>query len=224
MLTDEAKALGVGFDGEKFVVQHGDQVYRYSALEHAMLYAKRQAEKGISVRYTGELNQEEGTPEVDSDEEQARNKAKQRAQEETQRQFKGLDALQSAKIARQVTASFNATEILELLNFFESTAQLYDAVCASHAKLEPEYRRAILTWFADNTELQPKTISESAALEDIVNRAMNQGLSAICKSDTLVAHLASHHPTDKAQASVKASQVGKIEKVRSWKEISGDSK
>lgn len=224
MLTDEAKALGVGFDGEKFVVQSGDQVYRYSALEHAVIYAKRQAEQGISVRYTGELNQEEGTPEVDSDEEQARNKADQREQEATRRQLEGLDALESAKIARQVTASFDATEILELLDFFESTAQLYEAVRGSHAKLEPEYRKAVLAWYADNTELEPKTISESVALEDIVNRAINQGLSAICKSDNLVALLASHHPSDQAQASVKASQVGKIEKVRSWREISADSK
>lgn len=228
MLTDEAKALGVGFDGEKFVVQHGDQVYRYSALEHAMLYAKRQAEKGISVRYTGALNQEECTIAADNDEVQVQaarlKEDERRAAEELRLKIESLDALESAKIASHVTASFNATEILELLAFFESTAQLYDAVRASHAKLEPEYRKAILAWYADNTGLQSETLSQSAAVEEIVARAMKQGLSAICKSEVLSSHLGSHHKAGGVYGPGESGQIGKIEKGRSWREISAEGK
>ena len=38
-LTDEHKALGISFDGEKYTVAG----YRYTALEHAVIYARKQA-------------------------------------------------------------------------------------------------------------------------------------------------------------------------------------
>jgi hypothetical protein len=210
VLTDEARALGVVFDGEKFVVQHGDEVYRYSVLHHAVYYAQRQAEKGISVRYTG-------VPFLTQDD-------KRRAEEEIRRQIDSLDPLQSAKIAKQVKAKFDTAEILDLIDFFDSADQLHAAVSRSHEKLEPAYRRAILDWYTDNTELHADSLSDSAEIQDVVVRCMNQGLSAIFKSEALKAHLGTHHPSGQAEASHPHSQVGTIAKGRSWKEISADGK
>ena len=215
MLTDEAKDLGIGFDGDKFVVEHSGLTYRYPKLSDAMNYARILAEEGVSVFYTG--NQARTEEEQVADD-------KRRAQAELTKQIESLDPLESAKIARQVSARFDASEILDLLNFFESTSQLYDAVCSSHAKLEPEYRKAVLTWYISNTGVPPDALSESAEAQAIVLRCMNQGLSAICKSEALGSHLESHHKAGRVHGLGKNGQMGKIEKGRSWREISAEGK
>ena len=228
MLSDEATDLGVGFDGEKFVVEHSNKRYRYDQLSDAIKYARWLAEKGIAPRFTGELIGSKDTLETGGHtgltHEEEQEEARRVAEQETRRQIESLDALDSARIASQMITKFDAKEILELLTFFESTAQLYEAVRGSHAKLEPDYRRAILAWYAENTELQPEIVSESELVKDIITRAINQGLSAICKSAPLAEHLENHHPTDNSHSTAAVSRVGTIEKVRSWKEISRTTK
>lgn len=226
MLSDEAKALGVQFDGEKFTVQHGDLRYRYAKVEDALKYARDLHKRGIPVLRTAELAEEEAAMESAGEEQAVRERLegdrRRRVEEETRRQIESLDPLESAKIARQVTIGFDSTEILDLLNFFESTSQLYEAVKGSHSKLEPEYRKAIMAWYADNTELQADLLSESI-VQEVVTRTINQGLSAICKSEALNVHLGVHRAMTESQSSHGAGQVLKIEKVRSWKELSADS-
>ena len=88
MLTDEAKDLGIGFDGEKFVVEHSGLTYRYPKLSDAMNYARILAEEGVSVFYTGKQAQAE--------EEQADDK--RRAQAEVAKQIESLDPLNQPKL------------------------------------------------------------------------------------------------------------------------------
>ena len=57
------------------------------------------------------------------------------AEDEIRHQIKEFGQIESAKIARHVTAAFDATEVLELIDFFESQAQLHEAVIECHAKL-----------------------------------------------------------------------------------------
>ena len=133
-----------------------------------------------------------------------------------------LDALSSAKIAKSVISKFDLSEVLEVLDFFDSEAQLFEAVRSSHAELEPAYRKAIMTWYSDNTELQPDTLNEFSEIHDFVARCMNQGLSAICKSEALKPYLGTYHSTEESHTSHNGSEVGKIEKGRSWREISAD--
>ena len=214
MLTDEAKDLGIGFDGEKFVVEHSGLTYRYPKLSDAVNYARHLAEEGVRVFYTGDQAQAKEEEKVADD--------KRRAQAQVTKQVESLDPLESAKIAKQVSARFDASEILDLLSFFESTSQLYDAVCSSHAKLKPEYEKAVLTWYTTNTDLTADALSESAEVQAIVLRCINQGLSAICKSEALSSHLESHHKSGGIHGLGKHGQMGKIEKGRSWREISSE--
>ncbi|MDC3016062.1 hypothetical protein OA010_04545 [Luminiphilus sp.] len=200
---------------KKFVVEHSGLTYRYPKLSDAMRYALILAEEGVSVFYTGKQAQAEEEQVADD---------KRRAQAEVAKQIESLDPLESAKIARQVSAGFGVSEILDLFSFFESTSQLYDAVCSSHAKLEPEYRKAVLTWYADNTDIPADALSESAEVQAVVLRCMNQGLSAICKSEALSSHLESHHTAGGIHGLGNSGQMGKIEKGRSWREISAEGK
>lgn len=147
---------------------------------------------------------------------------KRQAEERAQRQIESLGQLQSAKIARQVTASFDVSEILDVIDFFESPDQLYKAVEECHAKLEPKYRQDIIAWFLENTDLESNQLEESTAVDKIVARCMHQGLSAVCKTDALSKHLRDHKPSSRSGPNVQNAGPGRIEKRRSWKEISAE--
>ncbi|MDC3016061.1 hypothetical protein OA010_04540, partial [Luminiphilus sp.] len=126
------------------------------------------------------------------------------------------------KIARQVTAGFDASEILELIDFFESQSQLYEAIAESHAKLEPDYRQEILSWCLENTSLQIDQLENSEAVNKVVTRCMHQGLSAVCKSSALSEHLAEYKPPSSPGCQSENINASKIARRRSWKEISAD--
>ena len=139
-----------------------------------------------------------------------------------QEQLKILDPLNSAKIAKSVIEQIDLNEIIELIDFFESPGQLYEAVTEAHARLEPVYKAAILNWLSDKTDLQPDSVSESQEVQDLLARCMNQGLSSICKSGPIGAHLAAYHSIAVAPPPDGENAGQKIEKGRSWKEISSE--
>ena len=147
---------------------------------------------------------------------------KRQAEEHAKRQIESLGQLESAKIARQVTARFDASEILEVIDFFESPVQLYEAVVECHTKLKPEYRRAIIAWFLENTDLQSNQLEKSTSVDRIVSRCMHQGLSAVCKTDALCKYLGDHQPSSEGRPKPDNASAGRIEKRRSWKEISAE--
>ena len=145
------------------------------------------------------------------------------AEDEIRHQIKEFGQIQSAKIARHVTAAFDATEVLELIDFFESQAQLHEAVIECHAKLEPDYRREIVSWCLKNTSLQSNQLEDSAAVNQMIARCMQQGLSAICKSGPLGERLAAYKPTSGVEVEAENKTAIKIERRRSWKEISAEN-
>lgn len=135
-------------------------------------------------------------------------------------QMQSLGQLESAKISKRVSAKFDPSEILDVIEFFETAAQLYEAIVESHAKLKPEYRKEIISWCLENTDLQTNQLEHSDALDEIVQRCMNQGLSAICKSDPIGNYLKSQNPPSETYWQVEDESTRKIEKRRSWREIS----
>ena len=147
---------------------------------------------------------------------------KRQAEEHAKRQIESLGPLQSAQIARKVTSRFDANEILEVIDFFESPAQVYESVLECHAKLEPEYRREIIAWLLENTDLRANQLEGSTSVDKIVSRCMNQGLSAVLKTDPLNHHLGDHKPYSEVGQHTQELSAGRIEKSRSWKEISAD--
>ena len=147
---------------------------------------------------------------------------KRLAEDRAERQIESLGQLQSAKLARQVTASFDVSEILDVIDFFESPNQLYTAVKECHAKLEPKYRQDIIAWFLENTDLESNQLEASTSLDQIVARCMHQGLSAVCKSSALSEHLAEYKPPSSPGCQSENINASKIERRRSWKEISAD--
>lgn len=147
---------------------------------------------------------------------------KLQAEDQVRSQIEGLGQLQSAKIAQQVTARFDASEILEVIDFFESPSQLYEALVECHAKLEPDYREAIISWYLQNTDLQSSQIEGSTSINQIVARCMHQGLSAVCKTEALRNHLGDQKPCSAGVPTTENASAGKIAKRRSWKEISAD--
>ena len=135
-------------------------------------------------------------------------------------QIQSLGQLESAKISKRVAAKFDTGEILDVIEFFETTAQLYEAIVESHAKLKPEYRKEIISWCLENTDLQTNQLEYSDKLDGIVQRCMNQGLSAICKTDPICNYLKNQTPNSEANCQVEDEGTRRIEKRRSWREIS----
>ena len=177
-------------------------------------------------KYLAEMRQAEETRQESAHKnrlEQERKAQDNRQAENLMRsQIKEFGQLQSAKIARRVTSGFDASEILELIDFFESQSQVYEAVVECHAKLEPDYRREILSWCLENTDLGSEQLEHSDAVDEIVNRCMLQGLSAVCKTGALGEHLGQQGPFSTDWQRPEGSNAGKIERRRSWKEISTD--
>ena len=147
---------------------------------------------------------------------------KRLAEDLAKRQIESLGPLQSAKIARQVTASFDISEILDVIDFFDSADQLYKAVAECHASLEPQYRQEIIAWFLANTDLESNKLEASNSVDEIVARCMHQGLSAVCKTDALKQHLGDHKQFLGGSLKAEGTSASRIEKRRSWTEISAE--
>ena len=143
--------------------------------------------------------------------------------------FNRLDVLSSAKIAKKVVSTFQPEkEVADVIDYFKSVTELREALEVSHARLRNEYIEAIKQWFESELDISEEDFENDLRWKDefgtTLDNCMNQGLSAIMKSDPFYKIL-SEGGLDLSSPEIvppNAAAPNKIEKKRKWKDILRD--